>query len=151
MNLVSASLGTKVETLTSECTAEPTGCIGLMPVWKACTQRLRTRDRPSLTWRSRSWHPYRRKSFRNKIWQLLFSWPEFGVFINGPTVKGFSEPDLVFRICRSLVGAACDSLLRGQHYHVCAATLWVVSHTRRKRALGGSVDVNVPGRCSHQL
>ena len=22
------------------------------------------------------------------MWKLLFSWPEFGVFINGPTVEG---------------------------------------------------------------
>ena len=50
---------------------------------------------------------------RNKLWQSLFSWPEIGVFINGPTVKGFSEPGPVFRICRSLVGAAAIGCCEG--------------------------------------
>ena len=44
---------------------------------------------------------------------LLFSWPEVGVFINGPRVKGFSEPGPVFLICHSLVGAAVIGCCEG--------------------------------------
>ena len=47
------------------------------------------------------------------MWQLLFSWPEIGVCISGPTVDGFSEPGPVFRICRSLVGAAAIGCCEG--------------------------------------
>ena len=53
------------------------------------------------------------RSFPNKIWQLLFSWPKIGVFLNGPMVKGFSEPGPVFQICRSLVGAAAIGCCEG--------------------------------------
>ena len=78
-----------------------------------CAQRLCIRDRPVQTWHSRSWHPYCRRSFWNKIGQLLFSWPEIGIFINGPTVKGSSEPGPVFLICCSLVGAAAIGCCEG--------------------------------------
>ena len=36
----------------------------------------------------------------------LVNWPEFGVFINGPTVKGFAEPGPVFQNSGSVFGAA---------------------------------------------
>ena len=77
-----------------------------------CTYRLRIRGKPAHAWHSGSWHPYCR-SFRNEIWKLLFSWPEFGVFINGSTVKGFAEPGPVFRNRHSLVGAAASGRCEG--------------------------------------
>ena len=83
---------------------------------------------------SRSWHPYCRRSFRNKIQKLLLTcqWPEFSVFISGPTVKGFAEPGSVFRNCRTLYSSrsCCAWALRGLHDQACAATLRVVYVTR---------------------
>ena len=77
-----------------------------------CTPRLCIWDRPAQTWHSRSWHPHCRRRFPEKIWQL-FSWPEIRCFINGPMIKGFSEPGPVFLICCSPVGAAAIGCCAG--------------------------------------
>ena len=78
-----------------------------------CMQRLCIWDRRAQTWHARSWHPHCRGSFRNEIWKLLFSRPEFDVFINGPMVKGFAEPGPVFQNCHSLVGADASGHWKG--------------------------------------
>ena len=117
-----------------------------------CTQRLCIRDRPAQTWHSRSWgrkflvmvYPYCRTGYRNKIWQLLFSSPEIGVFINGPTIKGFSEAGPVFRICCSLVGGAA----RAARSCLCCHTASGVCHQGHLSLLSPKT---LQGLCCHPL
>ena len=74
---------------------------------------------------------YCRRTFRNKIRQLLSSWPEFGVFINGPTVKGFSELGPVFQICSSLIGLPRLAVERAARSCLFCRTANGVCHPRK--------------------